>query len=620
MQTILSVQNLVFNFPTEDIFDDITFSIYEKDRVAFIGPNGCGKTTLIKLMLGKEVPNKGNLTLLRGLTVGYLSQDVIQSEENTLYEEALLVFEDLIKLEKDLQVLEEKIAFDPSNQKLIDDYGKKQHHFLINNGYDYQYLIDMFLSKFGFKKEDYNRKINTFSGGEKTKMSFAKLLLSKPDLLILDEPTNHLDLSTIEWLEDYLKGYEGTLIFVSHDRYFINSLATKIYEIENHKISYYKGNYDYYVNEKRVRYETQLKAYNNQQKEIAKMKRFIEFFMPKPRFVSRAKDRINKLNHMKIIDKPQGEEKSLKITFKGDSLLGKKMIGFEHLDLGYNKDNILISDVNALVLGKDRLAIMGDNGTGKTTILKCILETLNPINGSIVRYRPMNIGYIDQHHFDIKGNQTLVQNYMEEFPMMGEKAIYNHLGKFNFSDDDFFKTLDMLSGGEKMRLVLSKIILKEYDLLLLDEPTNHLDIITKQALIRALDDYEGTIIFVSHDRHFVDEIANKILYFSNGKSYYHDGNYQDFKELEKQLFDLDDKKESVCKDEKKNTKPKSSSLSINKLEEKIKKIELQIEKLKKSQFDEEIYSNSLKMKEIDENIIALEEELLQLSEEYLKRA
>lgn len=620
MQTILSVQNLVFNFPTEDIFNDITFSIYEKDRVAFIGPNGCGKTTLIKLILGKEVPNKGNLTLLRGLTVGYLSQDVIQSEENTLYQEALLVFEDLIKLEKDLQVLEEKIALDPSNQKLIDDYGKKQHHFLINNGYDYQYLIDMFLSKFGFKKEDYNRKINTFSGGEKTKMSFAKLLLSKPDLLILDEPTNHLDLSTIEWLEDYLKGYEGTLIFVSHDRYFINSLATKIYEIENHKISYYKGNYDYYVNEKRVRYETQLKAYNNQQKEIAKMKRFIEFFMPKPRFVSRAKDRINKLNHMKIIDKPQGEEKTMKINFKGDSLLGKKMIGFEHVDLGYDKNKILINDVNALVLGKDRLAIMGDNGTGKTTILKCILETLAPINGKIIRYRAMNIGYIDQHHFDIKGSQTLVENYMEEFPMMGERAIYNHLGKFNFSDDDFFKTLDMLSGGEKMRLVLSKIILKEYDLLLLDEPTNHLDIITKQALIRALDDYEGTIIFVSHDRHFVDEIANKILYFSGGKSYYHDGNYQDFKELEKQLFDLVDTKETIIKDEKKNTKIKTNSLSINKLEEKIKKIEIQIDKLKKSQFDEEIYSNSVKMKEIDEQISSLEEELIQLSEEYLERA
>lgn len=618
MQTILSVQNLVFNFPTEDIFNDISFTIYEKDRVAFIGPNGCGKTTLIKLILGQEVPSKGNLSLLRGISVGYLSQNVIENENNTLYQEALLVFKDLIKLENDLKVLEEKISLDPNNKELINDYGKKQHHFMINNGYDYQYLIDMFLSKFGFKKEDYDRKISSFSGGEKTKMSFAKLLLSKPQLLILDEPTNHLDLNTIEWLEDYLKGYEGTLIFVSHDRYFINSLATKIYEIENHKISYYKGNYDYYVNEKRVRYETQLKAYNNQQKEIAKMKRFIEFFMPKPRFVSRAKDRINKLNHMKIIDKPQGEEKALKINFKGESLLGKKMIGFENLDLGY--DSTLITGASALVLGKDRLAVMGDNGTGKTTILKCILGTLKPIKGEIVRYRNLNVGYIDQHHFDIKGEQTIIENYMSDFPMMGEKAIFNHLGKFNFSDDDFFKTLDMLSGGEKMRLVLSKIILKEYDLLLLDEPTNHLDIITKQALIRALDDYEGTIIFVSHDRHFVDEISNKILYFHNGKSYYHDGNYQDFKELEKELFNMDEGIVSSSNKEVKETRPKEKNISLNKLEEKISKIEAKIEKLKKSQFDEEIYTNSVKMKEIDQEISTLEEELIKLSEEYLERA
>lgn len=621
MQTILSVQNLTFNFPTEDIFDDITFSIYEKDRVAFIGANGTGKTTLIKLILGKEAPNKGSITLLRGLTIGYLSQEVIQSEDNTLYEEALLVFKELIQMEKDLQLLEEKIVHDPTNQKLIDEYGKKQHAFLLKNGYDYPYLIDMMLSKFGFKKEEYNRKINTFSGGEKTKMSFAKLLLSKPDLLILDEPTNHLDLSTIEWLEDYLKSYEGTLIFVSHDRYFINNLANKIYEIENHHLSYYKGNYDYYIHEKKVRYETQLKAYNNQQKEINKMKRFIEFFMPKPRFVSRAKDRINKLNHMKLIDKPLGEEKPLKINFKGEALLGKKIIGFEHVDLGYSKNDVLINDVNALVLGKDRLAIMGDNGTGKTTVLKYIMSTLSPLQGQIVRYRDVNIGYIDQHHFDIKGSKTLVEDYMEDFPYMGEKNIYNHLGKFNFSDDDFFKTLDMLSGGEKMRLVLSKIILRDYDLLLLDEPTNHLDIITKQALIRALDDYEGTIIFVSHDRHFVDEIANKILYFHDHKSYFHDGNYQDFKEIEQGLFNLEPKQENKIEkkvDEKPLVERKRSS-STSRLEDKISKIEGKINKLKKFQFEEEVYSDSKKMKEIDEQLALLEEELLILSEEYLER-
>lgn len=617
MQTILSIQNMTFNFPNEDIFSDVTLSVYEKDRVAFIGANGCGKTTLINLILGKQTPNKGSINLLKGISIGYLSQEVIQSETNTLYQEALLVFEELIRLEKVLQDMEQRIANEPNNQALINDYGKKQNYFIEHHGYDYHYLIDMFLSKFGFKKEDYDRKINTFSGGEKTKMSFAKLLLSKPDLLILDEPTNHLDLSTIEWLEEYLKSYDGTLIFVSHDRYFINSLANKIYEIENHHLDYYKGNYDYYITEKRTRYETQLKAYNNQQKEIAKMKRFIEYFMPKPRFVSRAKDRVNKLKHMKIIDKPMGEEKAIKINFQGEALLGKKIIGFEHLDIGYSENQILIHDINALVLGKDRMAIMGDNGTGKTTILKCIIGSVKPINGEVIHYRDNRIGYIDQHHFDVKGSSSLVEDYMKDFPMMGEKAIFNHLGKFNFSDDDFFKTLDMLSGGEKMRFVLSKLILKEYDVLLLDEPTNHLDIITKQALIRALDSYEGTIIFVSHDRHFVDEIANKILYFHDGKSYFHDGNYQDFKEIESGLFELD---VPITKTEvKKETKKKSDNISTSKLEEKISKLETKIESLKKKQFDEEVYLDTKKMKEIDDEIASLESELKRLSEEYLQR-
>ena len=347
------------------------------------------------------------------------------------------------------------------------------------------------------------------------------------------------------------------------------------------------------------------------------MKRFIEFYMPKPRFVSRAKDRVNKLAHMKIIDKPQGEEQAINIKFQGNVILGKKIIGFENVSIGYSTSNVLISDINALLLGKDRLAIMGDNGTGKTTLLKCIIDELKPLSGNIIKYRPSNIGYIDQHHIDIQGDETLVQHMMKEFPNMGEKLIFNHLGKFNFSDDDFFKTLNMLSGGEKMRLLLSKIILKDYDLLLLDEPTNHLDLITKQALVRALDSYEGSIIFVSHDRFFVDEIANKVLYFHNHKSYFHEGNYQEFKEKEASLFDLEETKEEVVSKEK-YEKPKKAP-STSKLEEKIKKCEEKIASYKKSQFEEEVYTNPNKMKEIDEILAKLQEELNALEEEYLLR-
>jgi ATP-binding cassette subfamily F protein 3 len=617
MQTILSVQNLVFRYPTQDIFNDVSFNIFEGDRVAFIGSNGTGKTTLIKLILGKEEPTKGNIALARNINIGYLSQEVISSETNTLYEEAKLVFKDLMKLGEDLSRLEAKLAQEPSNNALIEEYGKKQNYFTLHNGYDYEYMIDMILSKFGFSKEDYSRPINSFSGGEKTKMSFAKLLLRKPELLVLDEPTNHLDLSTIEWLESYLKTYEGTLIFVSHDRYFINALATKIYEIDNEKLDYYKGNYDFYIKEKQIRYENQLQAYNNQQKEIEKMKRFIEFYMPKPRFVNRAKDRVHKLEHMKMIDKPDGPEREIKIMFKGDALEGKKIIGAEHLVIGYDKP--LVNDVNFLVLGKDRLAIMGDNGTGKTTLLKYIMGNEKPLEGEIIRYRGLNIGYIDQHHFDIHGDKTITNWLLDEFPLMGEKGVYNHLGKFNFHDDDFFKTLDMLSGGEKMRLVLARIILKEYDLLLLDEPTNHLDLLTKQALIRALDNYEGTIIFVSHDRHFVDEIANKILYFTNKKSYFHEGSYKEFKELEANLFNLDNevKEEPV----KKETPVKRTHTggSTSKLEEKIAKLEEKIKFWKEEEFKEENYTYPDKMKKLDEQIKKASDELELLTLEYLER-
>ena len=617
MQTILSVQNLVFRYPTQDIFNDVSFNIFEGDRVAFIGSNGTGKTTLIKLILGKEEPTKGNIALARNINIGYLSQEVISSETNTLYEEAKLVFKDLMKLGEDLSRLEAKLAQEPSNNALIEEYGKKQNYFTLHNGYDYEYMIDMILSKFGFSKEDYSRPINSFSGGEKTKMSFAKLLLRKPELLVLDEPTNHLDLSTIEWLESYLKTYEGTLIFVSHDRYFINALATKIYEIDNEKLDYYKGNYDFYIKEKQIRYENQLQAYNNQQKEIEKMKRFIEFYMPKPRFVNRAKDRVHKLEHMKMIDKPDGPEREIKIMFKGDALEGKKIIGAEHLVIGYDKP--LVNDVNFLVLGKDRLAIMGDNGTGKTTLLKYIMGSEKPLEGEIIRYRGLNIGYIDQHHFDIHGDKTITNWLLDEFPLMGEKGVYNHLGKFNFHDDDFFKTLDMLSGGEKMRLVLARIILKEYDLLLLDEPTNHLDLLTKQALIRALDNYEGTIIFVSHDRHFVDEIANKILYFTNKKSYFHDGSYKEFKELEANLFNLDNevKEEPVKKEIP--VKRTHTGGSTSKLEEKIAKLEEKIKFWKEEEFKEENYTYPDKMKKLDEQIKKASDELELLTLEYLER-
>lgn len=612
--TVLNVVNLVKEFQGEAIFKDVNFTISEKDRLAIIGPNGTGKTTILKMILGLEEITQGSITFGKGVNVGYLSQEVIQSEDNTLLEEALLVFKDVIALEQELKDLEEKISLNPEDTKLIDTYGKKQTYFINQDGYSYRYLVEMMLGKFGFSKEEFNRPINSFSGGEKTKMSFVKLLLLKPQLLILDEPTNHLDVVTIEWLENYLKSYEGSLLFVSHDRYFINALANKIIELDNKTSERYKGNYDYYVEEKKLRIEQALRDYTIQQKEIAKLKRFIEYFMPKPRFVSRAKDRQKKLERINVLEKPKGPERAIKLGFKGEILEGKKLLSFSHLTLGYNTP--LIKDINFTLFGKDKLAIMGNNGTGKTTLLKLLLNQLKPMEGEVVFLRKLKIGYIDQHHFDIRGSHNLVESVKQDFPEMGEKEIYNHLGKFNFEYDDMFKAVDVLSGGEKMRLLLAKIILKEYDLLLLDEPTNHLDMVTKQALTIALRDYQGSIIFVSHDRYFVDEIANKVLYIANGLSYYHEGNYQDFKEEEIDLFENNESPKEVKKEV---ARVKKATVSLGKLEEKIKSIEAQLDKIKKEEFLEENYMDSKKMKELHQQQVDLQSELEELENLYLER-
>lgn len=611
---ILSIQDLKKEFAGVTLFEHVSFAMNDNDRVALIGNNGSGKSTLLKMILGKEEITKGIIALAKGTRIGYLSQDVIENSNNTLYEEARHVFDDLIEKEEELNRLTKELENNPTSKELMDLYGRKQQHFASIGGYDYLYKIDMLLSKFGFTSDDYNRKITSFSGGERTKIAFAKLLLIEPELLVLDEPTNHLDLSTIEWLETYLKTYNGALLFVSHDRYFIDALCNKILEIENKTSFSFKGNYEDFIEEKKVLYESQLRAYENQQKEIERMKRFIEYFRYKPRFVSRVHDREKKLEHLKKIDKPITQKQAMKIHFQGESLEGKEILNVEHLSLGF--DNALVEDINFTVFGQNRIAIMGDNGSGKTTLLRIIMEDLLPLKGEIHFKRLVKIGYVDQHHFDVKGNETILENLLNEFPTLGEKALRNHLGKFNFCGDDYLKTLDMLSGGEKMRLILAKIILRNYDMLLLDEPTNHLDMVTRQALINALKEYKGTILFVSHDRFFVDELASHLLYFKNGKSYFNIGCYQDFKEIEQKL-NLEAPKRIEKSNNVVKTEVKKSSFSPLKLEEKIRNLEKEIKDLKDAQFLEENYMDYKKMAKIEKQIEEKEKELLHYEELYL---
>lgn len=609
---ILNVQQLKKEFGDDVLFEDVSFSLNDNDRLALIGPNGNGKSTLIKIILNEVDKTSGEVVLAKGTTIGYLSQDVITNLDNNLYDEVESVFSSLIEQEKKLKEMEDEISLNPNNVELIEEYGIKQNDFLEKGGYNYHYLINMMLSKFGFYKEDLTRTISSFSGGERTKIAFVKLLLIKPNLLILDEPTNHLDISTIEWLEQYLKGYEGALLFISHDRYFIDALANKIVELENKTSSFYKGNYTYYVEEKKLRYEQLLSKYNNQQKEIARLKRFIEFYKPKPRFVARAKDREKKLEHMKIIDKPVTENNFLKLSFQGNVYEGKEIISVKDLTIGYDKP--LIKNLNFSLYGKDRIAIMGSNGCGKTTLLDALINHKHILNGEIKYVRNVNVGYIKQHQIDLNPDRTIFEEMQFNFPSLGEKTIYNYLGRFNFDYEDSSKKIAILSGGEKTRIVLAKIMLENYDVLVLDEPTNHLDMVTRQALILALQAYQGSIIFVSHDRYFVDELATHLIYVDHQTPYFIKGNFLDFKEQESKLLTISDELVEEKKIEKKVINKKPSL----KLEEQIKKLEEEIKKVKEEQFLEENYMDYQKMQSLDKKLKELETNLAKLEEEYLQ--
>lgn len=627
---LLSATGILKEFQGEPLTSPLTFNIDENEKIALIGSNGCGKSTLIKMLIGELEPDKGHVTLSKNCTIGYLSQSVISDLSHTLYEEAEEVFKPLMEEEKFLEDLCEKIAEDPSNTELLDTYSHREPLFREKDGYNFRYKIRLILNYFKFKEEDYNRPITSFSGGERMKIAFAKLLLLNPSLLILDEPTNHLDISTIEWLEEYLKSYKGAILFVSHDRYFINSLATKVLEIEKGKLESYSGNYDKYAAEKKVRYESQLKLYLKEEKQKQKLEWFIKFYMPKPRFVSRAHDREKKLARLEKtrVEKPTEVKNKVHIDFQGKLRVGKRVFETKELAVGYDKP--LISDIEFSFFGGDKLAIMGDNGSGKTTFIKTLLGKIKPYSGKICFYDNFNIGYLPQDGLLIRSNKTVLDYFRDLFPLLTLQEVYNTLGAFDFSREDDEKIVDNLSGGEKMRLVLSTLVEQKYDILVLDEPTNHLDMMTKEELIEAIGKYKGSIIIISHDRSFVDNLCNCLLYFENNKAYYYQGDYSHFKvvmlddilqeklDIEKArleeerkqdtLYHLELEKARVKFKDDKPLKPRPK-LAKNKIEEKMARLERLIGEDEVKLDDPEYYWDQSKLN-------ALQEELDNYNKEY----
>lgn len=596
--SIITFTNVSKYFGSDLILDHVSFNINLKERVALIGNNGTGKTTIFKLILKELEPSllpkedkPGEISILSNLKIGYLDQNAITNIENKVYEELLLAFKETLEIEN-------KINQFKNIEDNLEEYNKLIELFEKKHGYTYQNEIKDMISRFSFPESILEKQIKELSGGERMKIAFIKILLFNYDVLLLDEPTNHLDISTIEWLENFLSSFKGTLFFISHDSYFIDKLATKVIELENKKVTVYNVDYKHYQELKREKYESLLKQVKKEEALIARYKRFIEFYKPKPRFVSRAKDREKKLAKLEKnrAELPPNSKKQIKFTLEGGNISSRQLLEFENVEVGY--DVPLNKPFSFLLYGQDHLAVLGDNGVGKTTLIKSIIKEIPLLKGKIKELRPIKYGYIKQNDFVFEENLTALEFLKKNHPLKTEKELRNILGNFLFSGDDVFKNVLNMSNGEKMRLILSSLSLNEYDILLLDEPTNHLDLMTKDSLIDSLLNFKGCLIFISHDRYFINRLANKVLYISKDITCFIDGDYDDLKKYLERLKSI---KPLTMKEIEENLKKeipikeKLSNNKINELKKELSEIEQELEVL-----DEKINDDFTSYTEFDE--------------------
>jgi ATP-binding cassette subfamily F protein 3 len=607
---ILSISKLKKEFNGEVLFQNISFDINSKDKIALIGKNGTGKSTLLKMILGDIQIDEGEINKSSKVKVGYLSQDVISNSNNSLIDEMYDVFHEIIALEKRMSELTAKLENNPFNKELINRYATLEHSYAINGGYEYHYQINLILSKFGFKKEEYNRNISTFSGGEKTRVAFSKLLLQKPDLLILDEPTNHLDIEIIDWLEDYLNKYAGAVLIVTHDKYFITKVCRKMIEIDHQTAHVYHGSFSEYEEEKIKRYELLLRSYKRQQKEISHLQSFVDRFKYNAKRASIAKDREKKIKRIVKIDKPHQSKKHVKMQFEDRRTTRDIILKADNLSIGYD-NKTLLEGINFTMRGFDKLAIIGPNGTGKTTLLKVIEKKLSPLLGKIDFLREYKFGYFDQNQETLNYQKTIYQEIHDYYPMYTNKDVRSIAARFLFFNEDLDKPISILSGGERVRLVLLLLMLEKPDLLILDEPTNHLDIETKDIVEDVLSQFSGPIIFVSHDRYFINKLGTKIIHLSFDKMIEFEGSYDEFKELQEKTKI---KKKQIKK--AKNIK-RNIAKEITEIEKNIHSLEKIIVFKKSETYKSEYYLDYKKMKTLNEEITYLEKDLLLAEQKYL---
>ena len=576
---LLQANQIARYFGADTLFENIHLEVASKARIGLVGRNGAGKSTLLKIIASIEAPDAGQVIKNKQATLGYLAQDTGLDSTETIWNEMLKAFEKVRQMEARMREVEIAIGDTPETEaryaSLLKEYDQLQHDFNEQNGYSYENEIRSVLHGFKFDDSFYDKEISTLSGGQKTRLALARMLLVKPDILILDEPTNHLDIETLAWLEDYLQGYAGALLIVSHDRYFLDRVVNEIYEISRHKIRHYKGNYSRYLDLKAAQLASDWKAYEKQQEEIGKLEDFVARNLVRASTTKRAQSRRKTLEKMDRLDRPDGKEKSARFMFDIDKISGNVVLQVEEAAIGY--EETLSEPVDLDIRREDAIALVGPNGIGKSTLLKSLIGQLPFIKGTPHFGTNVTIGYYDQGQADLHGNKTILAELWDEHPTTPEKEIRSVLGGFLFSGEDVEKTIPLLSGGEKARVALAKLSMNRENFLILDEPTNQLDIDNKEVLENALIDYQGTLLFVSHDRYFINRIANKVIELSPEGSKLYLGDYDYYlekKREEEEIAELQAKEnDPVEVPKKKFHQDKEQQKLIRSLRRKIESIE-----------------------------------------------
>ncbi|WP_218939357.1 ABC-F family ATP-binding cassette domain-containing protein [Bacillus cereus] len=603
---LLQVNALSKLYGAETILANIKLEVQTKDRIALVGRNGAGKSTLLKIIAGELSHDGGEIIKPKDVSMGYLAQNTGLETSLTIWDEMLTVFTHLQQMETRLRRLEQEMGKEEnfSNaaiyEKLLADYDQLQLDYKDQGGYQYEADIRSILSGLGFPVEMHQTTISTLSGGQKTRLALGKLLLTKPDLLILDEPTNHLDIETLTWLEQYLQGYPGAILIVSHDRYFLDKLVTQVYEISNKESRRFVGNYSKYLDLKSALYEQEMKRYEKQQDEIAKLEDFVQKNIARASTTKRAQSRRKQLDRMELLTRPLGDSKSASFHFDIEKQSGNDVLQVKDATIGYDEDPIIEHVTMRLTRG-DSVALVGPNGIGKSTLLKSLVNKLPLLNGDVSFGSNVSVGYYDQEQANLTSSKRVLNELWDEYPLQPEKEIRTILGNFLFTGDDVLKPVSSLSGGQKARLALAKLMMQKSNLLILDEPTNHLDLNSKEILENALIDYPGTLLFVSHDRYFINRVTTTVIELSTEGAQEYLGDYDYYVEKKNEMIE---RAEFEQHEQQENQAPVQKTVAqekLNYLEEKERK---QLER-----------QRTRKIEELEQNIVEFEEEIATLEDQ-----